>query len=422
MKNNRKGFTIVELVIVIAVIAILAAVLIPTFVSLNKKAKIAADTQLAKNLNTALTMADAENKVDSFDEVLAALREAGYIIANINPTTESWYYVWESESNQILLVDETFAVKYNSKEFSKTTVGSTWNFVVSSKAKEAALVAALPEGHGANIVVAIGSVADLKDAIAAGGEIFVDESVVLDKDNLLLFDQGKDIIVNLGNSQLTSDGTLDGIKPIQIQAGNKVTINGGIVGAEGSGVDLDGNTYSTPIQDYPSSTTVINGTQFNITGGGVQFQGTANLNNVTANTYIYCFGNGKVTLDNCVVTKSNDNAIWVTNTIVHEGAPSTYDGTSTLTIKSGKYTGYNTGTGVVGVYGGTIKIEGGDFFGQTGKNMFYVGHAAGKIILSGNCTFNGDTLTKLGKEGIEGICCGNYKVVEDNGTYTITLK
>lgn len=41
-KTNRKGFTIVELVIVIAVIAILAGVLMPTFAS------------VVKNLNTAL--------------------------------------------------------------------------------------------------------------------------------------------------------------------------------------------------------------------------------------------------------------------------------------------------------------------------------------------------------------------------------
>ena len=47
-RKNKKGFTIVELVIVIAVIAILAAVLIPTFSSLIKKAKISADTQLEK--------------------------------------------------------------------------------------------------------------------------------------------------------------------------------------------------------------------------------------------------------------------------------------------------------------------------------------------------------------------------------------
>ena len=38
-KNNKKGFTIVELVIVIGVIGILSAILIPTFVSLNGQAK-----------------------------------------------------------------------------------------------------------------------------------------------------------------------------------------------------------------------------------------------------------------------------------------------------------------------------------------------------------------------------------------------
>ena len=38
MRNKKKGFTIVELVIVIAVIAILSAILIPTFAGLTTKA------------------------------------------------------------------------------------------------------------------------------------------------------------------------------------------------------------------------------------------------------------------------------------------------------------------------------------------------------------------------------------------------
>ena len=48
MKNlNKKGFTIVELVIVIAVIAILAAVMIPTFSGIITKAKQSAVQQKA---------------------------------------------------------------------------------------------------------------------------------------------------------------------------------------------------------------------------------------------------------------------------------------------------------------------------------------------------------------------------------------
>ena len=39
-RSNKKGFTIVELVIVIAIIAVLAAVLIPTFAGVIRKANV----------------------------------------------------------------------------------------------------------------------------------------------------------------------------------------------------------------------------------------------------------------------------------------------------------------------------------------------------------------------------------------------
>ena len=51
-KLNKKGFTIVELVIVIAVIAILSAVLIPTFSSIINKANKSNIDQSVKNATT----------------------------------------------------------------------------------------------------------------------------------------------------------------------------------------------------------------------------------------------------------------------------------------------------------------------------------------------------------------------------------
>jgi prepilin-type N-terminal cleavage/methylation domain-containing protein len=48
-KMNRKGFTIVELVIVIAVIAILAGVLIPTFSGITTRAQNSARLQETRN-------------------------------------------------------------------------------------------------------------------------------------------------------------------------------------------------------------------------------------------------------------------------------------------------------------------------------------------------------------------------------------
>lgn len=61
-KSNRKGFTIVELVIVIAVIAILAAVLIPTFASIVNKAN---DSNVQQVLAAARKVAVAENAADA---------------------------------------------------------------------------------------------------------------------------------------------------------------------------------------------------------------------------------------------------------------------------------------------------------------------------------------------------------------------
>lgn len=58
-KSVKKGFTIVELVIVIAVIAILAAVLIPTFSSLIEKANESSDIQAVREMNIALMNEEA---------------------------------------------------------------------------------------------------------------------------------------------------------------------------------------------------------------------------------------------------------------------------------------------------------------------------------------------------------------------------
>ena len=70
-RNNKKGFTIVELVIVIAVIAILSAVLIPTFGGIIEKANASADVQEARNAYTKYItdMEDYTNGLPTFDYV-----------------------------------------------------------------------------------------------------------------------------------------------------------------------------------------------------------------------------------------------------------------------------------------------------------------------------------------------------------------
>ena len=65
-RNNKKGFTIVELVIVIAVIAILAAVLIPTFAGIVNKANKSTIGQEARAaLTVILAEEDAQMSADA---------------------------------------------------------------------------------------------------------------------------------------------------------------------------------------------------------------------------------------------------------------------------------------------------------------------------------------------------------------------
>ena len=64
-KNNKKGFTIVELVIVIAVIGILSAILIPTFIGLTNNAK---EVKLQADLNGAWKEFKVENPTVEIEE------------------------------------------------------------------------------------------------------------------------------------------------------------------------------------------------------------------------------------------------------------------------------------------------------------------------------------------------------------------
>ena len=95
--NKRKGFTVVELVIVIAIIAVLAAVLIPTFAGLVRKANISKDTQLVRNLNTAL--ATATEKPKTMHEALQLAADAGYLVDKINASATSNEILYDSKNN-----------------------------------------------------------------------------------------------------------------------------------------------------------------------------------------------------------------------------------------------------------------------------------------------------------------------------------
>ena len=105
--SKKRGFTIIELVIVIAVIAILAAVLIPTFANIIQKANVANDVALARNMNTILIADEATNgrSTDMYD-VFIALEQGGFKLENLNPRADGNVFAWDKANNQIVYLEK----------------------------------------------------------------------------------------------------------------------------------------------------------------------------------------------------------------------------------------------------------------------------------------------------------------------------
>lgn len=124
MTNKYRGFTIVELVIVIAVVAILAAVLIPTFSAIVKRANISADTQAARNMNVILASESADSPTpDGPEAVIALLRANG--ITDFTPRTRSCTFFWLEDENLIILADDGGRPVYP-EEYLGESLSASW--------------------------------------------------------------------------------------------------------------------------------------------------------------------------------------------------------------------------------------------------------------------------------------------------------
>ena len=127
MKNNKKGFTIVELVIVIVVIAILAAVLIPTFVNVIKQANLANDQSLIRNMNTTLaTSKILQNGFSYAGDAITALNANGFT-GKYTPYTAGYHYGYHFESNTMYIIDESNAVIFPKSNVSLSDLWVIWS-------------------------------------------------------------------------------------------------------------------------------------------------------------------------------------------------------------------------------------------------------------------------------------------------------
>ena len=135
MKN--KGFSLVELIIVIAIMAILAAAIAPALIRYIDKSRRGDDVQAAATINTAVTAVLANE--DAYDEVAASMNGTTVLTSAAAHTANSTFsstnttktFVADLNSN---LGNEAPQIKYT-KNFNRTTTNPTWRVYVSQAGK-----------------------------------------------------------------------------------------------------------------------------------------------------------------------------------------------------------------------------------------------------------------------------------------------
>ena len=214
-KQMKKGFTIVELVVVVAVIAILSAVLIPTFSGIIEKANLSSDQRAVQQMNTAIAM--AEEEVTSLEDAVNALEKAGYAVKNLKPLTKHREFLWNKDLNAVVLVKTDEATGQKTVEF---PTEAKYSETFEEDLAAGNVLFNLCDGAKYIDVVAADA-DDLRDAILAGTKnISLKKNLTIKNESITLPDNA-DIVLDLNGHKLTAGYQ----RPFVMSDGSKLTIN-----------------------------------------------------------------------------------------------------------------------------------------------------------------------------------------------------
>ncbi len=115
-RTNKKGFTLVELVVVIAVLLILAAIAIPTVSGVIARAHKSADEANAKAIETAIKYQIAQNEIENDktkNKIGDALATSGMSTDILVCEQDGMAFAYDEETNTITIVENVTALSEN---------------------------------------------------------------------------------------------------------------------------------------------------------------------------------------------------------------------------------------------------------------------------------------------------------------------
>lgn len=329
-KNNKKGFTIIELTIVVSVIAILSAVLIPVFAGVTKKANQTADEAAVRNLNTLIAPADDE--INDRQSLINFLAAKDYDLENYKPMSKNYSFVYSVENNVVMLLSN----KTGKVEYPAQYAGET---------KYIALI----DDKG---VIETVTAANATDLAANGGSYSIESNLTLDSAMYFL---NTATVTLSANVSLSNDEVGDGV--FCAQRGT-LTING-----EGTVSGVGKNYYQMAVWAKNGAEIVINGgTYTNV--GAIESFGELGPDGSKCNyELIYVSDGGKITINGG--TFQAENPEWTLNS-------RDANRFGTIEVKGGKFYKYNPATdakdSTVYVAEGYKVVKDGDWFEVVADN------------------------------------------------------
>ena len=195
-KKIRKGFTLIELVVVIAVIAIISGVTVVSYIAITNKAKQSSDQQRVDQINLSLQADETVNgKPKTMYDALQVVAEEGYNVEKFKTESKDYSFAYLMSANKFVLLEKG-AVAYP-KKVQAESPADLWLFTDTT------------ESLGENSYYLRGSDATGEITVKGGFDVGNNDKINLVKYDRSTATNGQEVTIRTQSGDLEVDAKLD---------------------------------------------------------------------------------------------------------------------------------------------------------------------------------------------------------------------